>query len=189
MPDEEFSWYYVGRFGQLGPLSVDQMQDLVRDSVIQRDTYVWKIGMENWVRAATVSIFFLEEQVTPPYLNPPQVPRDYSEGSADNRFAPPPFTGDSGTVLSPTNYDRGYSSFKPEMATVPYSDKSKIAAGVLNIVFPGIGRIYAGHVGTGLLMILTSFCFGIGYIWSLIDGILYLVGTNKVDSRGRPFRN
>ncbi|MFS8200862.1 TM2 domain-containing protein [Streptomyces sp. CWNU-52B] len=69
----------------------------------------------------------------------------------------------------------------------PYSDKSKVVAGVLQIVLGslGIGRFYMGSVGIGIAQLFT--CGGFG-IWSLIDGILLLTGNDATDSRGRPLR-
>lgn len=69
----------------------------------------------------------------------------------------------------------------------PLSDKSKIVAGVLQLLLGtlGIGRFYTGHTGMALAMLFT--CGGLG-IWSLIDGILLLV-NGGTDSDGRVLRN
>ena len=69
----------------------------------------------------------------------------------------------------------------------PYSERYKVIAGVLQVLLPfGIGRFYAGHTGMGVAQLLLSFT-GIGVIWSIIDGILMLVGR-PVDQYGRPLR-
>ena len=67
---------------------------------------------------------------------------------------------------------------------VPYSDKQKLIAGLLNILLPfGIGRFYIGDTGTGVAQLLVSiFTCGIGALWSFIDGILMLTGDPN-DSR------
>jgi hypothetical protein len=68
----------------------------------------------------------------------------------------------------------------------PLSDKSRIAAGVLQLVLPfGIGRFYIGDTGIGVAQLLT--CGGCG-IWSLIDGIVLLV-NGGTDSQGRKLRD
>jgi hypothetical protein len=69
----------------------------------------------------------------------------------------------------------------------PYSDKSKIVAGVLQLTLGtlGIGRFYMGSVGIGLAQLFT--CGGLG-IWALIDGIMLLTGNNATDSQGRVLR-
>ncbi|MFJ8106977.1 TM2 domain-containing protein [Streptomyces sp. NPDC096132] len=69
----------------------------------------------------------------------------------------------------------------------PYSDKSKIVAGILTIFlgYLGIGRFYVGSVGIGIAQLLT--CGGLG-IWSLIDGILFLTSNDRTDAQGRVLR-
>ncbi|MFG2823559.1 TM2 domain-containing protein [Kitasatospora sp. NPDC048365] len=67
------------------------------------------------------------------------------------------------------------------------SDKSKLVAGLLQIFLGtlGIGRFYTGHVGMAVAQLLT--CGGLG-IWSLIDGILFLVSDDRTDAQGRKLR-
>ena len=67
-----------------------------------------------------------------------------------------------------------------------YSDKSKVAAGLMQLFIGtlGIGRFYMGNTGNGLAQLFT--CGGLG-IWALIDGIVILSG-DPVDSNGRPLR-
>ncbi|MGV9312663.1 TM2 domain-containing protein [Streptomyces sp. NPDC003691] len=69
----------------------------------------------------------------------------------------------------------------------PYSDKSKITAGVLQILLGslGIGRFYVGNVGMGVAQLLT--CGGLG-VWALIDGILFLTSNDRTDKDGRILR-
>lgn len=70
----------------------------------------------------------------------------------------------------------------------PYSNKSKIVAGVLQLFLGGlgIGRFYTGHIGMGIAQLLT--CGGLG-VWSLIDGIIFLVSDQRTDSDGRILRS
>jgi TM2 domain-containing membrane protein YozV len=72
---------------------------------------------------------------------------------------------------------------------VPYSDKQKLVAGLLQILLPlGIGRFYIGDTGMGIAQLLvTIFTCGIGALWPFIDGILLLTGDPN-DSQGRPLR-
>lgn len=70
----------------------------------------------------------------------------------------------------------------------PYSPKSRLAAGLLNILIAGVGRMYAGQVGLGIAQLLVAIVTcGVGWIWSLIDGILILVNGGQ-DEQGRPLR-
>jgi TM2 domain-containing membrane protein YozV len=74
---------------------------------------------------------------------------------------------------------------------IPYSDKSKIVAGLLQILLPfGIGRFYIGDTKTGVLQLIVSvLTCGIGGLWSLIDGILMLVHDDTKDARGYILRS
>lgn len=73
---------------------------------------------------------------------------------------------------------------------IPFSDKSKIVAGLLQILIPlGIGRFYTGHTGIGVAQLLvTVFTCGVGAIWPFIDGIITLVSDSR-DGNGRPLRS
>ncbi|KPI25525.1 hypothetical protein OV320_7000 [Actinobacteria bacterium OV320] len=91
-------------------------------------------------------------------------------------YIPPgTFTGDP---QAPYGYD---------LMGRPYSEKSKIVAGVLQLTLGsfGVGRFYMGDVGIGLAQLFT--CGGLG-IWALIDGIILLVSDDKTDSNGRILR-
>lgn len=73
---------------------------------------------------------------------------------------------------------------------LPYSSKSKTAAGLLGIFLGafGVGRFYTGHIGLGVAqLIVTIFSFGFGALWGFIDGIVLLAGSPR-DSDGFPLR-
>jgi TM2 domain-containing membrane protein YozV len=69
----------------------------------------------------------------------------------------------------------------------PYSEKSKIVAGLLQLFLGcfGVGRFYTGHTGMALGQLFT--CGGCG-IWALIDGIMLLAGNNQTDAQGYALR-
>lgn len=71
----------------------------------------------------------------------------------------------------------------------PLSDKSKVVAGVLQVLLPlGIGRFYTGHVGLGVAqLVVTLVTCGVGALWPFIDGIVLLVGQ-PTDPQGRLLR-
>ncbi len=74
---------------------------------------------------------------------------------------------------------------------LPFSDKSKVIAGVLQIVLGsfGVGRFYMGNYGMAIAQILVTWLtLGIGAIWPFVDGIMILVG-NPRDTQGRPLRS
>lgn len=73
----------------------------------------------------------------------------------------------------------------------PLSDKSKVVAGVLQLVLGGFGagRFYIGDNRTAVLqLIVTIFTCGLGHIWGIIDGILILV-NGGTDAQGRVLRD
>jgi TM2 domain-containing membrane protein YozV len=73
---------------------------------------------------------------------------------------------------------------------IPYSDKSKVVAGLLQILVPfGIGRFYIGDTGIGVAQLLvTIFTCGIGALWPVIDGIIMLASDSK-DANGLMLRS
>jgi TM2 domain-containing membrane protein YozV len=75
---------------------------------------------------------------------------------------------------------------------VPYSDKTKLVAGLLQIFLGGfgVGRFYLGDNKTAIWQIVvTVLTCGIGSIWGLIDGIIILATDNVTDAEGRPLRS
>jgi TM2 domain-containing membrane protein YozV len=76
----------------------------------------------------------------------------------------------------------------------PYSDKSKVIAGLLQLIglfgLVGFGRIYLGQTGLGVAQLIVGLVTcGLGaVVWGIIDAILIL--TDKVrDPQGRPLRD
>jgi len=113
---------------------------------------------------------------TQPYYPPPTGPQpQYAVPPPPPGMVPPGY----GTPGAPFGFD--------PITGVPLSDKSKIAAGVLQLFLGnlGIGRFYTGHTGIAVAQLLT--CGGCG-IWSLIDGIIILV-NGGTDAQGRKLRD
>lgn len=74
---------------------------------------------------------------------------------------------------------------------MPFSDKSKMVAGLLQIFLGsfGAGRFYTGHMGLAIAQIaVTWLTCGVGAIWPLVDGIMMLTGKVP-DAQGRPLRD
>jgi TM2 domain-containing membrane protein YozV len=72
----------------------------------------------------------------------------------------------------------------------PYSERSKVVAGVLQLALAplGVGRFYSGHAGIAIAQIVVTFVTcGVGALWPIIDGIMMLAG-NPLDGDGRPMR-
>lgn len=76
------------------------------------------------------------------------------------------------------------------------NQKSKMAAGLLGIFLGSLGihNFYLGFTGKGVAQLLISllscgFLSPISAIWGLIEGILYLTGSNSVDAQGNPLKD
>ena len=118
--------------------------------------------------------------------NPPPPPPPYGQGP------PPPYGQPGWPVPPPGAY--GVSSTTPygihPVTGIPYSDKSKLVAGLLQILIPiGIGRFYIGDNRTGVLqLVVTLVTCGIGALWPFIDGIIMLA-TDSKDANGYMLRS
>lgn len=109
---------------------------------------------------------------------------------------PPPYGQPQGGYAPPAG---GFAAPNPAapygvhpVTGIPYSDKSKLVAGLLQIFIGGlgIGRFYIGDTKIGVWQIVvTVLTCGIGAIWGLIDGIMMLVNDNVTDAQGRPLRS
>ncbi|MFC0526146.1 hypothetical protein [Phytohabitans kaempferiae] len=126
------------------------------------------------------------------------VPQHYSPSP----YAPAPYSP------GPYGYAGSY-GFDP-LTGLPYSDKSRVAAGLLQLLpgfligLGGIGRLYAGNMGLGIAQIVLTlvgwisfWCgfllvfpfiiyFGL-WLWFTIDGIVVLAGR-PMDGQGRLLR-
>lgn len=78
-----------------------------------------------------------------------------------------------------------YGSGSVELGGVT-SPSSRVLAGVLQILLPGVGRMYLGYTAIGVLQLVLTICtIGILWIWPIVDGILILAGAVKHDGYGR----
>jgi len=160
-------WYYIGHYGQLGPLTREQINDLIAAEVIARETYVWRVGMSEWVFAGQVPELAAYFQMSAPSVMPP----------------PPPPTPSIPSGPSPAPVYNIYATYPRTLATIK-SDKSRLVAGILQLIIPGVGRMYLGYGAYGVLQLVFSLC-GAGWIWSVVDGVYILAGGVKYDGYGR----
>lgn len=178
-------WYYIGHYGQLGPLTREQIDELIEGGVIGRETYVWKTGMSDWLPADRIAELAPAFQSAESFATPPPPPGSGSRPTAPTQSAPPtttavapmrPYGSDYGVTPAMAGYSGLYSTVK--------SDRSRALSGVLQLILPGVGRIYLGYAAIGVLQLVLAMCF-VGYIWSIIDGIIILTGGLKMDGYGR----
>ncbi len=173
-------WYYVGHYGQLGPLTLAQMSELAGDGVISQETYVWRSGMSDWTQAMNVTDLRASLGIAQSELYPPARP-----------IASPPPTPMGSRAISPVTPDP-FTTYSVHSQTgwqyiqthAPKSDKSRVTGGLLNFI-PGVGRLYLGYMAHGILQLFTFMFCGIGLIWAWIDAIYILAGGVRLDGYGR----
>jgi TM2 domain-containing membrane protein YozV len=91
------------------------------------------------------------------------------------------------TVAVPTGHDPHAPYGRDPVTGRPYSDRVKVVAALLQLFLPfGTGRFYTGHTGIAVAQ-LVLVAFGVGVVWSFIDGIVMLAG-DPTDPDGRPLR-
>ncbi|WP_019930009.1 TM2 domain-containing protein [Nocardia sp. BMG111209] len=120
--------------------------------------------------------------MTDPYQQQPGYPTQGVPGSGPNPPVPPGYNPPPGADPQ-APYGRNAQG-------EPYSDKSKLVAGLLQIFLGGfgVGRFYLGYTGIGIAQIaVTWLTCGIGALWPLIDGIMILVGKVR-DPQGLPLQ-
>jgi TM2 domain-containing membrane protein YozV len=192
-------WYYVGHYGQLGPLTLEDVESLIHDEVILRDTMVWKPGMANWQPAIQMvdlaALFIPANPTTPPAFIPGHTPPGMPPGSPPP-FMPPVASAEFPSGASASNFGAapnwnapGYGYPAPTYVQVHnysngMSDRSRVLAGILQLLIPGVGRMYLGYSAIGVIQLLLSPC-GVGVVWSFIDGIIILAGGVRLDGYGR----
>lgn len=171
-------WYYIGHYGQLGPLTREQLDELIEGGVIEHSTYVWRTGMAQWLTADTVPDLASTFKASAPFASPPPPPVSQPFGpSLSTSMTPMPRTQGAPPQVS------GF--HQPAFQTMT-SDRSRVLAGVLQLLIPGVGRIYLGYSAYGVMQLLLFPCgLGIGWLWSVIDGIVILAGGVKLDGYGR----
>lgn len=128
--------------------------------------------------------------------DPSQSP-DPSSGTPQAGFPPP-----AGYPPPPPGYppypspygDPGAPYGRHPITGEPFSDKSKVIAGLLQLIglfgLVGIGRIYIGDTKLGVIQLIVGVltCAIGAVIWGVIDAVLIL--TDKVrDPYGRPLRD
>lgn len=137
-------------------------------------------------------------EAVPPQMPPPQMPPPYYPPPGPfpppaGFFPPPVFPGYYSDPMAPY----GRHPFTGE----PLSDKSKVAAGLLQLLglfgLLGIGRIYLGQTGFGVaqlvggvLISIVTCGFGVvvPVVWGIVDAVL--IFSDKVrDAQGRPLRD
>lgn len=121
-----------------------------------------------------------EDQTPPPYGQVPPPPPPPQPGYPQPGYPVGPY---GASPQAPYGVD-------PKTG-LPYSDKQKLVAGLLQIFIGGfgVGRFYIGDTKTAVWQIVvTVLTCGIGSLWGFIDGIIMLA-TDSKDAHGLPLRS
>ncbi len=66
----EKMYYYAKEQAPIGPLSIDEIEALIREKTITADTLLWSSGMEHWIKASKMQeVESLFNLLTPPPLS------------------------------------------------------------------------------------------------------------------------
>ena len=160
-------WLTQGDGRSYGPYTVEELRRFSAEGRLGSSSMVCREGSAEWVAVTTV-------------IGPLGMPT-----AAVPPIAPPP--------VPPGAHGGGY----PGQQAVHHPDaRSRVAAGVLGILLGALGihNFYLGNTGIGLLQLLLSIlsCGWLApavWVWGLIEGILILTGSTKVDGRGIPLRD
>ena len=113
-------------------------------------------------------------------------------GPPPGGYGPPPPAPGMGGPMGGMGMMQPHAPYGVDPLTgMPFSDKSKMVAGLLQIFLGsfGAGRFYTGHMGLAIAQIaVTWLTCGAGALWPLIDGIMMLMGKVP-DAQGRPLRD
>ncbi len=122
----------------------------------------------------------------PPPYGQPQQGQPYGQPPQQQPYGQAPYS----TYGAPVGAMPGAPYGIHPVTGVPYSDKSKVVAGLLQILVPfGIGRFYIGDTNIGIAQLLvTIFTCGIGALWPVIDGIIMLASDSR-DANGLMLRS
>lgn len=70
-------WHYAVGQDQNGPISDEELHSLIKSGKIDRETYVWRDGMDNWQHAGEhpdLAKAFVSPPPPLPSVNPPRLP-------------------------------------------------------------------------------------------------------------------
>jgi TM2 domain-containing membrane protein YozV len=132
-------------------------------------------------------------------VTPPQQPWEYPAPPQAGEYPPPPGQyppQDQYQYPPPPGayYDPMAPYGRHPVTGEPFSDKSKVIAGLLQLVglfgLVGFGRIYLGQTGLGVAQLIVGLVTcGIGaWIWGIIDAVMIFSGRVR-DNAGRPLRD
>jgi len=125
-------WYYTQNDTQAGPVTEQQLAEMVRLGTVQPEELAWREGMEDWQAIKLIGAF--KQALPPPPVVRPRTPPSGAQKSVTNPYQQP---------RTPTQYQRPRGPIRQiDNGLVP-----AILATVLCCPIPGIvGIVYAAQV-------------------------------------------
>jgi len=155
-----------------GPFSGHDLKIMVAEGRLEYDSMVQKSGdTDQWIKAS-------EDRVLARFFMPKPAPK-ISAARSDS------ITGDGAHVVNINNTI----STQPTYIGEKPVDKSPFLSAILSLFICGVGQMYNGEVGKGILMLIgcillwTVLLGWIINIWSIIDA--YSVANRKHDAYNR----
>lgn len=144
---DQATWFYAVGTVQQGPVTAEQVLQMLQNNQIGGDTLVWRDGMADWVPASSLPEFQLAapppQQVSqqpqwppPPPVDPPQ----WNPGAPVPPPAAPNYSAGYGASLP-------YSSLPPEAQQLQSQATTSMVVGIISLVVSGC---VCGPVGLGL---------------------------------------
>jgi TM2 domain-containing membrane protein YozV len=165
-------WFMHADGTNYGPFTGHQFREFVRDGRLHRDTDVNRAGTDVWCKAGedkALALLF-------PSAVPAQRVAHYGEGSQVDPASGHVSAAKGATIVQVTNNLAPPEAPKPTVIVgTDAKPKSAGTALVLSILLCGLGQIYNGQVGKGLLMMLLCVLLWVAMlgwiinIWSIID--------------------
>ena len=155
---------------EYGPISYEQVQNWIREGRANAQTMIHTDSNPKWIPLGQCPEF--ASILGRALMSNPNI--NHGDGVPPQQNVYQPITGQGTPVAHHPNA------------------KSKIVAGVLGLMFPGLGihRFYLGYIGIGIAQIFAIFACGAGVLWGFIEGILILCGsTITADADGIPLRD
>jgi uncharacterized RDD family membrane protein YckC len=107
------AWYYAVGQEQKGPVSEDDLGDLIRDSTVKNETFVWREGMDGWQEASE------RPELTAAFAFPPPLP---GTAAIPPKLPPPAFPPPSpkeGSAITSRPWPRFWARLIDNMVLMP----------------------------------------------------------------------
>lgn len=114
-PESVRQWYAYIKGSQEGPYDIQEVAQLIKAGAINSETYIWKVGMDNWAFLKDLSEFSEAAAAAPK----PPAPESESDAGAERRSSPR----------------------KPVVARVLFHDDSLLGQGICRDVSVGGAQI------------------------------------------------